>query len=90
MLLAGYADQAYQAMGDPYLLPTIAAVVVGGTHILGGQGKYSGTVMGVLLLTLLSSVLSVLQMLEGYKQIIYGGVIIIMLLTYGRAAKVQA
>lgn len=90
VLLAGYADQAYQAMGDPYLLPTIAAVVVGGTHILGGQGKYSGTVMGVLLLTLLSSVLSVLQMAEGYKQIIYGGVIIIMLLTYGRAAKVQA
>lgn len=90
VLLAGYADQAYQAMGDPYLLPTIAAVVVGGTHILGGRGRYAGTVMGVLLLTLLSSILSVLQMLEGYKQIIYGVVIIAMLLSYGRAQKVQA
>lgn len=90
VLLAGYADQAYQAMGDPYLLPTIAAVVVGGTHILGGTGKYSGTVMGVLLLTLLSSVLSVLQLAEGYKQIIYGCVIIAMLLSYGRAQKVTA
>ena len=64
MLLAGYANQAYQAMGDPYLLPTIAAVVLGGTHILGGRGTYSGTVMGVVLLTLLSSMLSVMQMQE--------------------------
>lgn len=90
VLLAGYANQAYQAMGDPYLLPTIAAVVIGGTHILGGQGRYAGTVMGVLLLTLLASILSVLQMEEGYKQIIYGLVIIVMLLSYGRAQKVQA
>jgi len=90
VLLAGYANQAYQAMGDPYLLPTIAAVVIGGTHILGGRGSYAGTVMGVLLLTLLASILSVLQMDEGYKQIIYGLVIIFMLLSYGRTEKVQA
>ena len=86
----GYANQAYQAMGDPYLLPTIAAVVVGGTHILGGRGTYSGTVMGVLLLTLLASILSVMQIEEGYKQIVYGVVIIAMLLSYGRAERVQA
>lgn len=90
VLLAGYANQAYQAMGDPYLLPTIAAVVVGGTHILGGKGTYAGTVMGVLLLTLLASILSVMQMEEGFKQIIYGVVIIVMLLSYGRSEKVQA
>ena len=90
VLLAGYANQAYQAMGDPYLLPTIAAVVVGGTHILGGRGTYSGTVMGVLMLTLLASILSVMQMEEGYKQIIYGIVIIVMLLSYGRSEKVLA
>ena len=36
-MLAGYAGKAYQAMGDPYLLPTIAAVVLGGTSILGGR-----------------------------------------------------
>ena len=89
MLLAGYANQAYQAMGDPYLLPTIAAVVLGGTHILGGRGTYSGTVMGVVLLTLLSSMLSVMQMQEAGRQIIYGGVIIVMLLVYGRGGKIQ-
>jgi hypothetical protein len=30
-------------MGDAYLLPAIAAVVVGGTNILGGRGRYLGT-----------------------------------------------
>ena len=89
MLLAGYANQAYQAMGDPYLLPTIAAVVLGGTHILGGRGSYSGTVAGVILLTLLSSMLSVMQMQEAGRQIIYGAVIIVMLLVYGRGGKLE-
>ncbi len=41
VLLAGYASKAAQAMGDPYLLPAIAAVVLGGTSILGGRGSYS-------------------------------------------------
>ena len=59
VLLAGYAGKAYQAMGDPYLLPAIAAVVLGGTSILGGRGTYLGTVAGVILITLLESILSV-------------------------------
>src|SRR5689334_16114480 len=59
VLLAGYASKAAQAMGDPYLLPAIAAVVLGGTSILGGRGNYLGTVAGVILITLLQSILSV-------------------------------
>jgi len=90
VLLAGYSTKAYQAMGDPYLLPAIAAVVLGGTNILGGRGKYLGTVGGVILITLLSSILSVMQMEEAYRQVIYGIVIISMLLVYGRGAKVQS
>jgi ribose transport system permease protein len=84
VLLAGYASHASQAMGDPYLLPSIAAVVLGGTSILGGRGSYLGTVAGVILITLLQSILSVLQMQEWGRQVIYGGVIIAMLLLYGR------
>jgi ribose transport system permease protein len=84
VLLAGYASKAAQAMGDPYLLPAIAAVVLGGTNILGGRGTYLGTVAGVILITLLASILSVMQMDEWGRQIIYGGVIIGMLLIYGR------
>ena len=85
VLLAGYASKAAQAMGDPYLLPAIAAVVLGGTSILGGRGTYLGTVAGVILITLLQSILSVMQMPEAGRQIIYGVVIVAMLLLYGRA-----
>lgn len=84
VLLAGYASKAAQSMGDAYLLPAIAAVVLGGTSILGGRGRYLGTVAGVLLITLLQSILSVMQIPEFGRQIVYGGVIIVMLLLYGR------
>ena len=84
VLLAGYSTKAYQAMGDPYLLPAIAAVVLGGTNILGGRGNYLGTIAGVILITLLQSILAVMQMPEAGRQIIYGVVILVMLLAYGR------
>lgn len=87
-LLAGYSTKAYQGMGDAYLLPAIAAVVIGGTHILGGRGRYLGTLMGVILIVLLNSVLSIMQMPEAGRQVIYGSVIIFMLLVYGRGNKV--
>ena len=84
VLLAGYGGKAAQSMGDAYLLPSIAAVVLGGTSILGGSGSYLGTVAGVILITLLQSILSVVQMPEYGRQIIYGVVIIGMLMLYGR------
>jgi ribose transport system permease protein len=86
-MLTGYSTKAYQGMGDPYLLPSIAAIVLGGTHVLGGTGRYMGTVVGVLLIVLLQSILSVLQMPEAGRQIIYGGVLLSMLLIYGRGAR---
>lgn len=89
VLLAGYSTKAYQAMGDAYLLPAIAAVVLGGTNILGGRGSYLGTIAGVILITLLQSILSVMQMPEAGRQVIYGVVIIAMLLLYGRGAKTR-
>jgi ribose transport system permease protein len=84
VLLAGYASKAAQSMGDAYLLPAIASVVLGGTSILGGRGSYLGTVAGVVLITLLQSILSVMQMPEAGRQVIYGVVIVAMLLLYGR------
>ncbi|MBX3605157.1 MAG: ABC transporter permease [Piscinibacter sp.] len=87
VLLAGYASKAAQAMGDPYLLPAIAAVVLGGTSILGGRGNYWGTVAGVILITLLQSILSVMQIEEYGRHVIYGTVIVVMLLVYGRGRR---
>lgn len=89
VLLAGYASKAAQSMGDAYLLPAIAAVVLGGTSILGGRGSYLGTVAGVILITLLQSILSVMQMPEAGRQITYGLLIILMLLLYGRSPAIR-
>lgn len=101
VLLAGWANRSYQAMGDPYLLPTIAAIVLGGTNVLGGRGSYVGTVAGVILITLLQSILSVLQPqlffadlgfkmpAEVFRQVVFGVVIISMLLLYGRERLVR-
>jgi len=80
VLLAGYANQAYQSMGDPFLLPTIAAVVIGGTSILGGRGSLLGTIGGVFFITLLTSILSVMQISDAWRNIIFGVIILAMLL----------
>ncbi|MEJ8798512.1 ABC transporter permease [Trinickia caryophylli] len=101
ILLAGWANRSYQAMGDPYLLPTIAAIVLGGTHVLGGRGTYVGTVAGVILITLLQSILSVLQPqnyfaqmgislpADVFRQVVFGLVIIGMMMLYGREKVVR-
>jgi len=90
VLLTGYSGKAFQGMGDTYLLPAIAAVVLGGTSILGGQGRYAGTVVGTILIVLLQSMLAVMQMPDAGRQIIYGAVIFSMLLLYGRGRRGQA
>ena len=65
-------------------------MVLGGTSILGGRGTYLGTVAGVILVTLLQSILSIVQIPEAGRQVIYGAVIISMLLVYGRSEKVAS
>jgi ribose transport system permease protein len=84
IMLSGYSNQAFQAMGDPYLIPAIAAVVIGGTSISGGSGSYVGTILGVIFITYLSSLLSVLQVPEAGRQIFFGVIIIAMMISYSR------
>lgn len=63
-------------------------MVVGGTNILGGEGRNIGTVVDTILIVLLQSVLSVMQVPEAGRQIIYG--IIVMLLAYGRGNRMRS
>ena len=88
VLLAGYAARR-RRHGRRLLLPAIASVVLGGASILGGRGSYLGTIAGVILITLLQSILSVMQMEEAGRQVIYGVVIIAMLLLYGRESRAR-
>lgn len=80
ILLASYANGATLRMGDDYLLPSIAAVVVGGSSILGGRGTFLGTIGGAMLLTTLATVLSALGIGQGWKTVMEGGVILLALI----------
>jgi ribose transport system permease protein len=88
-LLTGYSSQSYLRMGDPFVLPSIAAVVIGGTSILGGSGGYVGTILGAIIVRLLLSVLSIENRGQADQEILFGAVVLAMLLLYGRESKVQ-
>ena len=79
MMLVGYANGATLRMGDGYLLSTIAAVVVGGSSILGGRGSYVSTIGGALLLTTLGIVISALGVPQGWRTVIEGSTILFAL-----------
>jgi ribose transport system permease protein len=76
VMLTGFGGQASLGMGDPYLLPSIAVVVIGGTLITGGRGKYVGMIGGVLLLTALQTLLAGTMIPPSIRDVIYGVVIL--------------
>lgn len=76
VMLAGYGNQSFLGLGDPYLLLSLAAVVVGGTNILGGRGLYIGVLGGAIILTTISTTLSGTSLPEAVKQIVYAVAII--------------
>ena len=84
LVLLGFTGTSSLTMGDPYQLLSIAAVVLGGTSILGGSGHLLGTLAGTLLLTLLNAVLVVWNVSAGLQQVLLGLLIIVLLLVYGR------
>jgi ribose transport system permease protein len=75
-LLTGFSGQASLGMGDEYLLPSIAVVVVGGTLITGGRGDYLGMLGGALLLTALQTLLAGTTLPYATRAILFGLVIL--------------
>ncbi|HET7377223.1 MAG TPA: ABC transporter permease, partial [Anaerolineae bacterium] len=71
-------------LGNPFLFPSIAAVVVGGTLLSGGKGSYWGTMAGALVLTLLTSLLTTMQMPDSVRRMVLGGTLLILISIYGR------
>ncbi|HTD33537.1 MAG TPA: ABC transporter permease [Candidatus Elarobacter sp.] len=80
ILMMGYSSGATLTMGQSYLLPSIAAVVVGGTSIAGGRGSLAGVAAGALLLTTFTTLVTGLAVGEGWRIVAYGSVILIALL----------
>lgn len=91
-LLAGVAGLLYiglikapsLSLAEPLLLPSVAAAVIGGTSIFGGRGGYTGTIIGALILTVLTTLLTVLQMPEGARRILFGLIILFVTAAYLR------
>jgi ribose transport system permease protein len=86
LLLVGFTNNPDLGLATPYLLQSVAAVVIGGTSILGGWGSYSGTIVGVLILTVLGSLLTLLDAEEWQRQVIYGAIIIVLTAIYARVS----
>ena len=90
ILLVGYLGYPNYTMADEYQLISIAAVVIGGTSILGGHGGYLGTMGGVVIIYFIQSLLIILNMAEAGRQIVNGAIILVILLAYGRGKKQSA
>lgn len=89
MLLLGFSGGGFVGVGDPYLFTTVAAVVIGGTSLLGGAGGYGATILGVLVLTVLTTLLVGLGLNFATQQAVIGLLIIPMVAIYARAPHIR-
>ncbi len=85
----GYTGTSFISVGDQYVLPSIIAVVIGGTSLAGGAGGYIGTMAGAVALTILQSVLITLNLDVWARQIIFGVTLLALMLLYGRQKQLR-
>lgn len=89
ILLLGFSGGGFAGVGDPYLFTTVAAVVLGGTSLLGGAGGCIQTVIGVLVLQVLTSLLVGLGFSFAAQQVAFGLMIVPMVAIYARAPPIR-
>jgi ribose/xylose/arabinose/galactoside ABC-type transport system permease subunit len=75
-MLTGRQASANALMGEGLELQSIAAVVIGGTNLFGGEGRMSGTVIGVLIIGVLSNGLSIAGVSEFWQRVVNGLIIV--------------
>jgi ribose transport system permease protein len=83
-LYSGLSNVASVTLVDTAVLPSVAAAVIGGTSIMGGRGGYAGTIVGALILTVLTSLLSALGFPEAVRQVLFGSIIVAVAAAYTR------
>jgi ribose transport system permease protein len=89
VLLLGFTGSAYGDVGQPYLFQTIAAVVIGGTTLVGGRGGLIGTAAGALVLTEINTLLIGLGLSPAMVEAALGMLIIALVSLYGREPHVR-
>jgi ribose transport system permease protein len=89
ILLLGYTEYVFIGAGNQYMLPSIIAVVIGGTSLAGGSGGYVGTMAGAVVLILLQNILTTLNIPPFGRQIIFGATLLGLMLLYGRQRRLR-
>jgi ribose transport system permease protein len=89
MFLGGFTGGANVEVGQPYLFLTIAAVVVGGTSLMGGRGGLGNTLAGALVICNLTTLLLGLGVDTNVQQILLGVLIVLLVALYGREQHVS-
>ncbi|MBZ9766017.1 ABC transporter permease [Mesorhizobium sp. CA15] len=84
LLYIGLIKAPSLSLAEPLVLPSVAAAVIGGTSIFGGRGGYTGTIVGALILTVLTTLLTILQMPEGGRRILFGFIVLFVTAAYLR------
>jgi ribose transport system permease protein len=84
LLYVGLIKAPSLSLAEPLMLPSVAAAVIGGTSIFGGRGGYPGTIVGALILTVLTTLLTILQMPEGLRGVLFGLIILVVTAIYIR------
>jgi ribose transport system permease protein len=84
LLYIGLIKAPSLSLAEPLVLPSVAAAVIGGTSIFGGRGGYTGTIVGALILTVLTTLLTILQMPEGARRILFGLIVLFVTAAYLR------
>jgi ribose transport system permease protein len=90
VLLLGFTGSAYGDVGQPYLFQTIAAVVIGGTTLVGGRGGLIGTAAGALVLIEINTLLIGLGLSPAMVEAALGVLIVALVSLYGREPHVRA
>ena len=84
LLYLGLIKAPSLSLVEPRLLPAVAAAVIGGTSIFGGRGTYSGTILGALILTVLTTMLTLMKIPEGTRRLLFGAIILAVTAIYLR------
>jgi len=84
LLYIGLIKAPSLSLAEPLVLPSVAAAVIGGTSIFGGRGGYTGTIIGALILTVLTTLLTILHMPEGARRILFGLIVLFVTAAYLR------
>jgi ribose transport system permease protein len=89
LLLTGFVGSATVGIGEPYLFTSLAAVLVGGTSLVGARGDYWRTVLGALILTLITTLLVGHGAGVDTQEIIFGLLILLFVGLYGRDRRLR-